>query len=117
MPLLLLVGCRVGLQLSSVVTANFCRLSKSLLETTSEAIPQCQGARLPCKYQSLLKSAPAFVSATIAFLILSWFPAIYIAGLASMQDLVPMRPTVVSPNCFGTTAGTFIIESPAAATS
>jgi hypothetical protein len=66
MPLLLLVGCRAGLLLSSVVTAKFCRLSKFLLETTFEAIPHHQGAWLSCKYQFLLKSIPPFVSATAA---------------------------------------------------
>jgi hypothetical protein len=45
------------------------------------------------------------------------FPANYIAGLASMQDLVPVRPTVVAPNCFGTTSGAVAAASPAAAVS
>ncbi len=50
-------------------------------------------------------------------LIVSRFHANHTAGLASMQDLVPMHPTVVSPNCFGTTAGAFATTSPAAAAS
>jgi hypothetical protein len=48
---------------------------------------------------------------------MSQFPANYIAGLASMQDLVPMRPTVVASNCFGTTSSAVATASPAAATS
>ncbi len=49
-----------------VVNANFLLLLKSLSETTVKAIPHRQVSLFPCKYQSLLKTFPPFVSATVA---------------------------------------------------
>ncbi len=50
-------------------------------------------------------------------LIMSRFPANHLAGLISMQDLVPMQPTLVSPNHCGTTAGAFATTPPTPAAS
>ncbi len=105
----------MGFLLLCVVTANFSRLSKSLLDSTSEAIPHHQGAQLLFKYQSLLKSAPPFASATVA--IVSGLPANHIAGFAGMQNLALMHPAVVAPKCFRSTAGTVAPISSAGATS
>jgi hypothetical protein len=52
-----------------------------------------------------------------SILIVSWFPAIHIAGFAGMQYLVPMHPAVVAPNCFGATAGVVAPASSTAAAS
>ncbi len=50
-------------------------------------------------------------------LIMSWFPANHIAGFTGMQYLVPMRPAVVAPNCFGTKVGAVASASSTAAAS
>ncbi len=49
--------------------------------------------------------------------IVTQFPASCIAGLASMQDLVPVRPTVVAPNCFGSMLDAIAAASSTAAAS